>query len=280
MASIGEYKRSTVKGLEFISRWTGYISAIVLLIGYGLNFFEITRNFFSSWVVEHTLFIWRVLITASIIALVIWFKFLHNQFFVGLKDKFSDCLTENWDYKGPWKILNGNSLIIKGLVSRNVYERDGIGLTKKGTFWTNYELSFSAHIIHDCIGVIIRAQDMDNFYMVQIRKDSIIPHRRIGIPDFVKVEETDQDGNGDKFRIDKFKVGWQVFEDFKKKIEPTLEDWFSVKIKVHGEAIEVRINDVLILQEDAFLKISSGKIGFRNHYNEEAEVKHLKVKLI
>src|SRR5690606_31679835 len=78
--------------------------------------------------------------------------------------------SQNWEFQGnsPWHTTTEGELVITG-------SHDG-GITKVGHQWENYDLTFRARIIHNCIGVIVRAANLNNYYMLQIHKDSVAPH--------------------------------------------------------------------------------------------------------
>lgn len=42
------------------------------------------------------------------------------------------------------------------------------------------------------MGVVFRGQDLDNYYMIQIRTDRIVPHRRVAVPVVEKEKEKNQ----------------------------------------------------------------------------------------
>jgi hypothetical protein len=206
-------------------------------------------------------------------ALTLWLGLLRlsSRFTSRFRDDFSENLNFNWDFVGPWRVAEKNTLLVTG--------SDAGGLTKVGATWENYTLSFDARITERCLGVIVRAQDLDNYYMFQIKPDKIRPHRRIATP-VIEDEPSQSDqkptDDGPQPRFIKFKVAWQVFEP-PAPINPPLSNWFKVKIIVRGESIKIYINKELCLQKESFLKIPIGKVGFRNTRNEVALVRNVQV---
>ncbi len=154
---------------------------------------------------------------------------------------------------------------------------DAGGITKVGRFWENYDLLFKAHILYNCIGVIIRAESLSSYYMFQIHKDCIIPHRR----SLIRVKESSLDVD-EKGLIKNLKiapglyiVGWNT--DDKVPLQKQIDGWFDCKITASGSSVAVYINGIIVFEDKEFLQIPTGKIGFRNDGPEKAIVKDIKV---
>jgi hypothetical protein len=192
---------------------------------------------------------------------------LRRQITLVFKDNFKEPLNYNWDYRGSWKITDKSELFVT--------ESEEGGMTKKGAFWENYIFTFTAKIMNECIGVIVRAQGFDNYYMFQINKEKIRPHRRISYPEF---EEINKDGK--PFNVVKVRnVGWQVMEDHIIPHNIPINDWVDIKFTIKGQSIYIYISNQLVFTKESFLKISSGRVGFRNSGNEQALIKNVKVLL-
>jgi len=105
---------------------------------------------------------------------------LERYFAMSFEDDFQGGLEKNWHYAdGQWKIVNGNKL--------SVTQSEVGGISKVGHLWTDYSFEFTAIIVNRCIGWIVRAQDLFNYYMIQLNPDvegpyrrTIRPHIRIG----------------------------------------------------------------------------------------------------
>jgi hypothetical protein len=216
---------------------------------------------------------------------------LRNTFFKifpGSKDRFSDNfqgdLGKNWDFEGPWRVKKG-ILLVTG--------SDAGGITKVGAEWKNYIFTFEAQIKNQCLGIVIRAADLNNYYMLQITKDKIQPYRRIGVPvlkdklllqssennESSQVAHDEESREVTRFRPANFVTAWQTFREDVTPVKPTLNNWFRVKVIVHGESIRLYINNELQFQRDSFLKIPRGKVGFRNHSGEKALVRDVQVRV-
>ena len=272
------YQKAERFGL-FVAKWVGFFTAFGTVIGATIILFQwgtkgpflqialfFQRNFQTLWLISLTAFF-----------AINWIRTnrLHSRFIKGFKDKFDGNLGDSWDYKGPWRIPEKGTLIVTG--------SDEGGITKSGAHWENYTFSFEAKIINECIGVIVRAQDLNNYYMFQIRPDKIRPHRRIAVPVIVDDNSNDENADEPKLRAVQHFLGWQTEQNTPTlrsiPIIPTLEDWFKVKISVKGQSISIYINGTLIYQRPDLLQIPTGKIGFRNHDAEEAQVKNVNVTL-
>ncbi len=183
---------------------------------------------------------------------------------MGFQDNFKNDPRQNWDFTGDWRSPERGTLLVTN--------SDAGGLSKVGALWENYTLSFKAKIIDSCVGVIVRGQDLNNYYMFQINKDKIRPHRRAAVPSFGEITY-----DGSLNRIN-FSVGWQIF-DPPIPLQHQLEGWFSVSVKVRGESVSICINDELVFTKESFLQIPTGKVGFRNWDHEQALVRDVKVLL-
>lgn len=262
------------KYFDDIGKWFGYLSAFIVIIGYCISyvskFFEWGNKGPFLYLQKNKQTLWISAITVIVVVLWVWISKLHKQFVSGFSDNFFKDLRKNWDFIGPWRVIEKGILLVNG--------SDEGGITKTGTYWENYTFKFRARIIKKCLGIIVRAQDLDNYYMFQLHKDRIRPHRRVSFPSIKKKEikeETSQEKT-DQYEI-KYEVGWEIFDNFQVTFDEKLDDWFDVKIIVRGESIFIYINDRLVFQKESFLKISSGKVGFRNVLSEEALVKKVKV---
>ena len=212
--------------------------------------------------------LWIIAISVTVLLLIVWVSRLHRRFIRGYHDTFKHDLRTNWDFEGQWRIPEKRTLLVTG-------PDDPGGITKAGAHWQNYTLSFSARIMRDCLGVIVRAQDLNNYYMFQIRRDKIRPHRRVAVP-VVPVINLPQNPAAPQVQAVQFQIGWQVFDPPIDLAKP-LDGWFTGRITVKGESVHIYINDDLVFQADSFLKIPTGKIGFRNHGIEQALVRDVRV---
>lgn len=251
-------------------KWIGYVTGIAFLFGVVSTFFEWGNKGPFLYLKNNLQSIWMWAITAAVLLLIIWTSLLRRRFKGGFRDNFKNSLQTNWDFKGNWRTEKG-TLFVRG--------PDGNGgITKVGALWENYTFTFKACIIKDCLGVIIRAQDLDNYFMFQVRTDRIRSHRRAAVPMVPDKTQQQPQEETPQMQPIQFKVGWQIF-DPPTLLNRTLNTWFNCKITVHGESICIRINDDIVLKSESFLKIPTGKVGFRNQGAEEAQVKNVKVVL-
>ncbi len=257
--SLKEIYKQIEKPLSFI------VNSITLVIWAILGISFISKkinNTLLALLNKNILDIFLLALTTSVISLWIGIERIHRRLVIGFKDNFRNNLFLNWDFEGDWSIERGTLRI------RNS-ERGGI--TKVGALWENYTLSFDARIINECLGVIVRAQNLDDYYMFQIRTDLLRPHRRVTVPVIPLPAPTPQQNQPINFA-----TGFQVINPTI-PINPQLNAWFNVKVTVRGQAVTIIINGVPILQRESFLQIPTGKVGFRNWGPEEAIVKKVKV---
>lgn len=268
----------TLLRFEVLLKWTVYLSGLLTLVGIiataakGVDLGRLEP--IAAFLREYFFHFWLGAVTALAIVLLIWTMSLHRRFTSGFRDNFKRSLAANWDFVGDWRITEAGELLITN--------SDPGGLTKIGAYWENYTLEFDAHILNDCLGVIVRAQDLNNYYMFQIRKNRIRPHRRVTFP----IVEAGDEESKDRSEADsqaphpvKFAVGWDIPNKLAVDLDPPISDWFSTTIIVRGEAVSIKINAKQVFYAESFLKISTGKIGFRNSGHEKAFVRDVKVTL-
>lgn len=257
--------------LEFFGKLISYVGTITILIGWASQFFSWGNTGPFIFVRDNLLTFWLWIVTISILTIWIWLNRLNSRFITRFKDSFNGDPRANWDFEGPWRIAEPNTLLVTG--------SDAGGLTKVGATWENYTFTFDARITHQCIGVVIRAQDLNNYYMLQINRDNIRSHRRVAVPIVDEPIGKKASKDDDKilgFNVVKFAIGWQVF-DPPIPVNPALDGWFKVRVVVRGESIRLYINNDLHFQQESFLKIPTGKVGFRNDGAESALVRNVKV---
>jgi hypothetical protein len=266
------------KGFRFVEeviatglKWISWITGIAAAFGLVSSFFEWGNRGPFHYFKDNLQSIWIWAITAATLLLVIWTSLLRRRFKGGFRDNFKVSLQINWNFKGNWRVPEKATLLVTG--------PDGSGgITKVGAHWENYTFTFRARIIRDCLGVIVRAQDLDNYFMFQIRNDRIRPHRRVAVPMISVPAQQQPQGETPQIQPIHFSVGWQIFEP-PTPFNRILNTWFNCRIIVRGESVCISIDDEIVFQSESFLKIPTGKVGFRNSGSEEALVKDVRVVL-
>jgi hypothetical protein len=261
--------RSIDQHLPVIFRWIGYISGAGVVVGWILKLLEWGNTGPFAYLKDNIQTLWLSAVTFIALSLLFWTSRLHQRFVSGFSDNFRRDLQDNWDFEGPWRITN-KTLLVKG-------SNAGIGgITKVGAQWENYTFTLEAKIINQCLGVIVRAQDLSNYYMFQIWADRIRPHRRATVP-VVETETSSSYGGKQQLTPVKSITIWQA--DPPTPLTRPLINWFKVKVTVRGQSVFLYINEDLVFQKDSFLDIPTGKVGFRNWNSEEAHVRNVKVTL-
>lgn len=214
---------------------------------------------------------WLVLMTIGLVILWVRVSRLTERLATGFVDDFKGDLGQKWDFVGPWEIIH-HELVVTG--------SDQGGLTRAGALWENYTLTFEAKIMNVCLGVIIRAQDLDNYYMLQVNMDRIRPHRRVAFPAIGAGTSPSAPPNSGAALPIVYQVGWQIFQDNVTPLsDKRLDQWFSVRVSVHGRALEMSIDGDKVFCERSFLHNATGSVGFRNAGAEKALVRNVRVSL-
>jgi hypothetical protein len=256
--------------LSFILGLVAVISLLTKFINWGISgpFPKI-----YSLLSENMIYVWLTILTILLFSSLFNLTQLNRRFlFYEFKDNFTNL--DHWDYKGEWRIPETGMLLVTG--------SDEGGITKVGSNWENYAIQFQARIMEDCLGVIVRAKDLYNYHMFQINTDKIRPHYKYTSTFSQLYKEKNEENGYAIISVYRWEHDGTSKEPIYKAlpIPHELKDWFSVKITVYGPSIKIFINNELILDQPSSLKISSGKIGFRNVTSEQALVRNLSVKLM
>ena len=200
-------------------------------------------------------------------------KISHLESYVSMvfEDDFTTDLQKNWHYKGKWDLVPGGGL--------SVTQSEKGGITRVGQLWTDYSFEFTAVIAttveeHQCIGWIVRAQDLSNYYMIQLNPAEVRPHFRVG---------------GRWITAPQKKYGYAIDKArFKLSIKP--KEPTKILTEVRGSEIRVYVKGKEIYHEQKFFSMrfinkefedvamqpgvlvvppfATGRVGFRMHGQE------------
>jgi len=161
---------------------------------------------------------------------------LKRRITIAFRDNFKGDLENNWEYRGEWS--KPEKGVLRALGS------DEGGITKVGALWENYEFSFETKIINKVTGWIVRARDLNNYFMFQCGHDVITPHQRLSRPLFKpKPDKTSVEITGHQ-------VGWRILDPVSHNKK--LHDWFKVKIIVRGSSAQININDEPVFHQKTY----------------------------
>jgi len=183
---------------------------------------------------------------------------------------------ENWEFSGGWSLENlveGRTLIVT--------DSEVGGISKWCLSWKDYVFEFDTKLIASDCGWLIRAMDLENYVMLQLREKEILPH-------FLRDR-----GN------------W--FRDFNRRaplqFQIPLGRWFRVRIRVENERVvtwivldgkEKEVLNLGLLQpgprkvwplhseQITIIDVSypHGSIGFRAWGDEQAFFRNIRVEQI
>jgi len=160
-------------------------------------------------------------------------------------ENFDTTWENRWDFKGNWHVDSDGVIITQS--------HHG-GITRRGREWGNYTVEFRAQVLSMNMGIIVRAQDLDNYYMLQLTDSYVVPHRR----------------EKGKF--------WAL-DNLKKPHNIPLNDWHHYSIIASGRAIALSIDDRVVFECNDWLRDPTGKVGFRCWGPEKARIRGVKVTL-
>ncbi len=189
------------------------------------------------------------------------------------EDDFNTDLQKNWHYQGKWDLVPGGGL--------SVTQSEKGGITRVGQLWSDYSFEFTAVIAttveeYQCIGWIVRAQDLSNYYMIQLNPAEVRPHLRVG---------------GRWITAPQRKYGYAIDKErFKLSIKPN--ELTEILTEVRGSEIRISVKGKEIYYKQKFFSMrfineefedvamqpgvlvvppfTTGRVGFRMHGQEHS----------
>ncbi len=163
----------------------------------------------------------------------------------------------SWDFDGEWRVES--QTLVVGQADRG-------GVVKHGFAWRDYTLTVVARIVTGNLGIIIRATDPHNYYMLQVGSSGLVcPHRR----QFPWPPDRDW--------------AWQLFPSGNRRHNCTAGEWFTATVTVVGRSASLFLNGEEVFHQEDWLDTEAGSVGLRcapgTHTPEEAQVACVKVVL-
>lgn len=240
-------------------------------------------------------YIWFI-ISVALISLVV--TSIRQNLYLGIVsgvfyDNFTKGLSK-WEFGGEgWKVEEE-----EGKPVLSVSESPDGGITKRGFSWSDYEFTFDTKVIKDSSGWIIRAENRNKYFMIQLNLSNISepklrPHLRLNDQDYPWIA------------LETYSVNLNSL-GLKQPIK--LLNWIKVKIIVRSNEIDVFLNNEHALhfflpdpfrfekqetiqtgsEKESSAKLKRdvvvvsypvGRVGFRcSGYHEHAHFKDVRVK--
>jgi len=258
----------TVNRFASLATLLGFVASILSFLVTSLPVAEYLPQV-SSFIGEHIGTIYSSFVLLALLYLYLTYFRLNRRLTIGFRDKFKGNLDRNWEYRGEWTVQEKGTLCVRSA--------DEGGITKVGALWENYDFSFRAKIINKKSGWIVRAQDINNYFMFQCEKDILTPHQRLAQPIFQQKQNPQAPGNP-ILELTGYNVGWRIFPSISHNLH--LDDWFNVRIRVRGSSVEIYINSSMVFHSNNFITIPMGRVGFRCWGDEESHFRNVRVELI
>lgn len=162
-------------------------------------------------------------------------------------DHFTGDWRSRWTYEGDWDVRPPGSLVVTG-------PQQAGGITEAGEEWGDYTLAFQAMVTKANLGVIARARDLDNYYMLQLRPHQIVPHTRRG-------------GH------------FTAHDTMSRSHNISIEQWHDYEVWVRDRTICLIVDNEVVFENSSWLRFPTGKVGFRCCNRESALIRGVKVTL-
>ncbi len=249
--------KDTILGISGLSAI--FISIASFISDFGLKYFIFIKNHIQAF-----LYAGFGLLSLSLFLNVLK---LRNKMFLGYKANLKEPLDQNWEIMQipnehtEWE-LDNNELI----VSHSHYG----GITKKGSFWEDYDFCFSTKIINKQTSWIVRAKDPFDYMMFQCNGKTIVPHRLHELVTVVK-------NNGQE--ITEKKLKWDITEGIPipDKKQFNNNEWVKIKISVRGHKVKIFSDNTEVYHKTHTSMNLYGRVGFRNCTEECARFRDIKV---
>jgi len=252
--------------IQDLSAIVTFLVVVPTFVGWIISLFDISNSQYLTKIVNWLPLLFNLMVVFSLIFLGVSLWRLHRRFTINFTDNFQHQLNEKWEYEGDWKIIENGTLSVRN---------SGIGgITNVGSHWENYDFEFETRIINECSTWILRAQDLNNYFMFQCRRDVIRPHQRVTVPKIQPDPTTPT--TAPQNLIVTFEVGWKIWDG--RPHNSNLDDWTKVKIRVRGSDVMIWIADRLVLHEPNLIPFAKGRVGFRNDDAEEAHFRKVRVR--
>lgn len=279
--------------INFRGKWQTYVFdvAILSLLGWFILFLAnfLSKQKFLQMPGYITDSLDLVLITAFFMFLVLFFalvKVFFNWLWVRTKkDRSYKFSSQDWPNK--W-IFNGST--VPENISDLKIQSSRAGCLLDNYFWKNFRMSFEAKFVHSMkiFGVIFRAEDLNNYFMIEIAESSVNPRVRYS-SGWEEIESTSYSLKSDDFFVvvlevkdetaclyiqGKFVLSW---------ILPNYVDvnhWEAgVKVGNNNENKKEKIEQKPLAGhvQKIFFGNRPGKIGFRAHQGQGAIIRGLTI---
>lgn len=181
---------------------------------------------------QKTILLLTLFITLISVSLIIYLRLREKDFyFVGLAKRQDK---DDWIGRGNFEYRRTNNAYI-------ITSSEPGYIFSKTLNWNDYRFDFEFKIINDCVGAIVRAANLSDYVMFQIRDYGIRPHIRI---------------NG----------GWKSWEakesnlEFENKLSS--DSWYKCSITCEKDLVTILIKKGADAQFNRSWTISHERLGF------------------
>ncbi len=153
-----------MKRLSFFLRSYKFdlLTAIFAILSYFFSF-----KLFSN---EEAVLTSSLIITLISVSLIIYLRLKEKDFFFLDLKRHAD--RDDWIGRGNFVFNKSNKAF---LISKS----EAGFIFSKTLNWSDYSLEFEFKILQDCLGIIVRAINLSDYVMLQVRDYGIRPHIRI-----------------------------------------------------------------------------------------------------
>lgn len=182
---------------------------------------------------DSTTLLWSSLfITLVSVVLIIFIRLRDRDFyFVGLSTREDK---DEWIGKGIFEYKRTHNAYL-------ITESEPGYVYSKCFTWNDYKYEFEFKIINLCLGAIVRAVNLSNYLMFQIREDGIRPHIRV---------------NGGWRPWEHQEVGLTFHENL------SLDKWYKCSLSCEKDLINIKLQDKKEAIFQRSWSIPSGRIAF------------------
>lgn len=217
-----------------------------------------------------------IIVSNAIVLFALITALIYKNFFA------NNLFSDSFDTLDAW-VNNGCATVTEeeGRRGISVCGHDLACITSVGFSWENIEITFKAKIITNCLGLVVRAQDEEEFFMFQIGLDKkITPHKRSKYLNLTAFNTAGNNAGQQMISSSALVPRWIVYKTERLNCSDDLANWADYKIVLKRNTIKIFINNKEVYRNETIIDRNHGRVGFRCYAPEKACVADIKVKQI
>lgn len=278
---------------RYLSEFLSIILSLILIFCIYYKFSYLSSDFFVKFLTIS----YHLPFLVILVLLFLFFRYILDRcqidnFFVFKRKKFYSFKKPKPNWPKDW-IFQGAAYAELKPASLSITSSNS-GCLLDRYVWKNFEINFEVKIDKDAVGILFRGQDLENYFMLQLRlrptcyfrKLEIVPHVRIygnwEVISGVTLNREIYLPYSNSFLKVKLRVIDKVASLFIDNDSKSIYDWIlpthsDVNIIQHSDSNSDKdIKDTRLVPQ-IFFRNKYGQIGFRAYGGEKATIENLQI---